>query len=260
MGDTTETLLKLRKVTRTLADSLQSQMTEYLTTLMPLFRPKTVLGDYVQGVGTKDAPKRADKAFKDLQALWATFATGRQLGGDRSLNAPLELSATGLEVSPVEYPYHVNIGADSKAFTVRSPLRWILSYSGFAPSTLAELLTQRSRGTADDLHRFALHYLALQIVISHQPGLSTMLEALHFPVTFERPERFGGLPLTVISCAVSTRRPSDDVILQSAELTGMNAFEEVVVVSDIEQLANPLQGKMFDAVTAVDSSLLAARQ
>jgi hypothetical protein len=260
MGDTTETVLKLRKVTRTLADSLHAQMSEYLATLMPLFRPKTVLGDYVQGPGAKEAPKRADKAFKELQSAWTAFGPGRPIAGDRALNPPLELSAGGLEVSPVEYAYHMTRGSDSKAFMVRAPLKWTLSYSGFGPAALAELMHSKGRGSLDELQRFALHYLVLHVVIANQPGLSAILEALHFPITFERSDRFGGLPVPIISCAVSTRRPSDDVILQSAELTGMNAFEEIVVVSDIERLADPLQQRMLDAVRGVDSGLLAARR
>lgn len=255
MADTTEGLLKLRRLTRSLADSLQSQMTEYLATLTPLFRPKAVLGDYVQGVGGKEAPKRADKAFQELQSLWASFAGSRGLGIERSLNPPLELAGTGLEFSPMDYEYHATHGQDSKSLTVRSPLKWILSYSGFGPGRLAELVSQRGRH-AEELQRFALHYLALHVVVAHQPGLSKILEELHFPITTERPDRLGGLPVTMISCAVSTRRPSDDVIVQSAELTGMNAFEEVIVVRDIERLDNPLQRRLLDAVRAVDTNLL----
>jgi len=45
---------------------------------------------------------------------------------------------------------------------------------------------------------------------------------------------------------VSTRRPSDQVILQSAELTGMDAFEEVVNVPDLAQLRDPLKERLLD--------------
>ena len=48
---------------------------------------------------------------------------------------------------------------------------------------------------------------------------------------------FGPLPITRIGVAISTKRPSDDVILQSAELTGMDAFEEVVNVEDLSAAA-----------------------
>jgi hypothetical protein len=43
-------------------------------------------------------------------------------------------------------------------------------------------------------------------------------------------------------------RPSDDIILETAELTGMDAFEEVVNLEDVSALADPLKQRLADAV------------
>jgi hypothetical protein len=253
MPDTVNSLLTLRKLTRQVADDLRAEMTEHLATLTPLFRPRMVLGDYVRGVGAKEAPKRADKAFKDLQAAWESLPFGRS-----ALIAPLDVAGATLEITPMEYGYSAIHGTGTKPFTVRCPLRWVLSYAGFAPARLAELLAGKERNT-EELQRFVLHYLTLSVVIAQQPGLLKILDALHYPVVTERPEAFGGVPITYISCAIRTRRPADDVIVQSAEITGMDAFEEVVVVEDIEQMPDALRERMLATVRAVDEALLSPR-
>ena len=55
---------------------------------------------------------------------------------------------------------------------------------------------------------------------------------------------------------MSTRRPADSVIFQSAELTGMDAFEEVVVVDDITRMTDPGRDRMLEIVRAQGPSLL----
>ena len=47
---------------------------------------------------------------------------------------------------------------------------------------------------------------------------------------------------------VATERPSDAVIIESAEVTGMDAFEEVVKVEDIERLRDPLRERLLEMV------------
>src|SRR6059058_5096549 len=45
---TTQRLLALRKLTRALADLLRGQAKDYLATLGPLFRPRSILGGYTE--------------------------------------------------------------------------------------------------------------------------------------------------------------------------------------------------------------------
>ena len=128
---------------------------------------------------------------------------------------------------------------------VRSPLTWTLTYSGYAPSRLPELLKARLQAP-DDLAQFVNSYLLMHVVATNSAGLMALLEALHFPIGSTTLRDFGGLPITRIGVGVSTRRPSDQVILQSAELTGMDAFEEVVNVPDLAQLRDPLKERLLD--------------
>jgi hypothetical protein len=128
---------------------------------------------------------------------------------------------------------------------VRSPLTWTLTYSGYPPTRLPELLKAKLQ-TGDELGQFVVSYLLMHVVISNSPGLVSVFDALHFPITTTTVPEFGPLPITRVGVAVSTTRPSDDVILQSAELTGVDAFEEVVNVQDLSNLRDPLKQRLFD--------------
>jgi hypothetical protein len=242
--DSTHSLLVLRKLTRAIADVVRPQMTEYLGTLAPLLRPKMILGDHVED-GSKESTRRSDKAFKDLQALYESVAGTKPFNLPRELTLPLRLVGSGLEITPVDTPHTIKSGSDTRTIMVRSPLTWTLTYSGYAPTRLPELLKVKLQ-TGDELGPLVVSYLLMHIVVTNSPGLMNVFNALHFPITTTTVPEFGPLPITRIGVAVSTTRPADDVILQTAELTGMDAFEEVVNVKDLSQLRDPLKDRLME--------------
>ena len=244
--DSTQSLLVLRKLTRAIADIARAQMTEYLATLAPLLRPKVVLGDYVED-GSKESTRRSDKAFKELQTLYEKVAATKPFALPRELTLPLRLAGTGLEITPVDTPHVIQSGSDTRTIMVRSPLTWTLTYAGYAPTRLPELLKAKLR-TSDELQQLVISYLLMHVVTTNSPGLMSALDALHFPVATTTVPEFGPLPITRIGVAISTTRPSDEVILQTAELTGMDAFEEIVNVQDLSRLRDPLKDRLMDAV------------
>ncbi len=246
--DSIQSLLVLRKLTRAIADLVRVQMTEYLTTLTPLLRPKTVLGDYVQG-GQKEPNHRADKLFKELQALYDKAAPLKPFTLSRELAPPFNLGGLGLEITPLDYAHVAQAGPDKRKIMVRCPLTWVLTYSGFAPTRLQELLDTRTRA-AEELQRFIVGQIVMHLATTSQPGVTQILEALHFRVTTRKSPEFGELPLTLISAAISTTRPSDAVIVESAELTGMDAFEEVVNPEEIARLTDPLRDRLLEIARA----------
>jgi hypothetical protein len=242
--DSTQSLLVLRKLTRAIADVVRVQMTEYLATLAPLLRPKMVLGDHVED-GTKESGRRSDKAYKDLQTLYESIAGTKPFNLPRELTLPLRLVGSGLEITPVDTALAIKSGSDTRTIMVRSPLTWTLTYSGYPPTRLPELLKAKLQ-TGDELGQLVVSYLLMHVVVANSAGLKSVFEALHFPITTTTVPEFGPLPITRIGVAISTTRPSDDVILQSAELTGMDAFEEVVNVKDISQLRDPLKHRLLE--------------
>ena len=52
--------------------------------------------------------------------------------------------------------------------------------------------------------------------------------------------------MTRIGIGISTTRPSDEVVVESAELTGMDAFEEVVNVDEIARVPDPFKTRLLE--------------
>jgi hypothetical protein len=240
----TARLLTLRKLTRVIADLLRGQMKEFLSTMAPLFHPKTVLSSYVEGT-TFDASRIGEKAFKDLQEQYQLIARSRIYNLPQDFRTPLEVINPKLEMTPVEYTHVVTSGDTSKNIVVTSPLKWSLTYAGFGPARLKALL-QQSKQTNDDLQQLVLHYLMMDTVVSKQSGIRHILDALHFPLVTEKSTEFGDLPLTYIASSITTMLLPDEVIIESTEISGMYAFEEVVNTSDVARLRDPLKEQLIE--------------
>jgi hypothetical protein len=242
----TERLLALRKLTRAITDVLRGQMKEYLGTLAPLLRPHAILGGYVQGA-SKDIIKGADQAFKELQTLYESIASSKPYNLPGELRPPLDIISSALDMTVMEYEYTAHNDKEAKTILITSPLKWALTYTGFAPARLKEMLAVRSRD-ANELRSFILHYLVMHTVISKQSGIRKIFDALHFPISTEQSPEFGDLPVTYISSSITTLRPPDEVLIKSAEVSGMNAFEEVVNISDAEKMRDSLKDRLLEIV------------
>lgn len=243
--DSIQSLLVRRKLTRAIADVVRAELTLQLATLAPLFQPQTVLGDRIQG-GHTDSMRKAEQVLKEVQAAYESIAPVKPFSLRRELTLPFDFPKASLEITPVEYIHAIQTGGPTKAITVRCPLTWTLSYAGFAPTRLQELLDPRIRG--EQLQRFILSYLFMHQVVSHQQGLLPILDALHFSVTTTKVPPFGELPITRIASHITTMRPSDAVVLESAELTGMDAFEEVANADDISGLKDSFKERLLEIV------------
>jgi hypothetical protein len=243
--DSIQSLLVLRKLTRAITDAVRTQMVEHLATLTPLFRPAAVLGEYVQG-GQKESSRKADKAFRELESLYQTVCTTKPFNLPKEPpSPPLNILSTGLEISAYDYAHLIPTGSSTRRIMVRAPLTWTLTYTGFGPARLQELLNTKMRSN-EEVMKVVLSYLALHVVLNNQPGLLKIFEALHLPITTAKVPEFGDLPVTRIAAGVATRRPADSVILESAELTGMDAFEEVVDVEEVTKLQDPMRETLLN--------------
>lgn len=235
-------LVQLRKATRTVADTLRTQLKEYLSTLMPLFRPKAALGDFVAG-GPKESPANADKALAEIQSLFARVASDKPFNLDPELAAPLEISHTPLEIQTYEYTYTAEGPSGNKTVKVISPLKWVLSYPGYSLNALRELIAQRNPAE-EALRRFAIHGAVLHYMMFRQPVLPKMFEALRFPINAGQLPEFGNFPVVSIFSAVPTIRPSDEVIIDSTEISGTSLFEEVVDPDAVNLVRDPLREQL----------------
>ncbi|HEX4951015.1 MAG TPA: hypothetical protein VFZ34_30430 [Blastocatellia bacterium] len=237
-------LLALRKLTRAITEVLRGQMKEYLTTIAPLLRPKTALGEYIKS-SARETASGASAAFKELQNLYEAIAKNKPFLLNKELDASLDIMNTSIESTPMEYVYEAKTESHSKTITITSPLQSILTYAGYAPAKLKELLADRYR-TPEKVQEFIVHYLALHITITRQPGLAQMLNSLHFPLVTKRLPEFGELPITCLTSAITTIRPPDSVLIEATELSGLDAFEEVVSLEDIAGLRDPLKERLLE--------------
>jgi hypothetical protein len=240
----TQQLLSLRKATRSIAELLRGQMKDYVSTLAPLFSPRNVLGNYAES-GAYQASHTGEKAFSELRELYQKIGQSNLYQLPSELKTPLEVISTQLEMTPVEYTHPAVSDGETKSIVVTSPLKWALTYRGFGVSRFREVLSNRDR-TTDDVQQFVLHYLMMYTVVTKQPGLANILEQLRFPVSVEYVTEFGDVPLTYISSSISTVRPSDRVLLESSEVSGMNAFEELVQLEDIPRLRDHLKEQLIE--------------
>lgn len=243
--DNIQSLLALRKLTRTIADAVRAQMAEYLATISPLLRPTAILGDYIQG-GVKESPVKTDRVFKEVLALYQAIAPAKPFSLPRDLATPFNFPSVNLEITPVEYMHGARDGANTRNIAVKRPLSWTLAYSGCAPSRVAQLVGDSTKMRAtDELQKLVLGNVILHAALNSLPGLLHMFDGLHFPITTDRLPEFGDLPITRVGVAISTARPSDAVVIESAELTGVDAFEEVVTLEDIAGLSDPFKERLL---------------
>ncbi|HKV37686.1 MAG TPA: hypothetical protein VJX67_00625, partial [Blastocatellia bacterium] len=165
------------------------------------------------------------------------------------LKVPIDIVSSAIEITPVEYRYQATANQHSKSVSITSPFSWVLSYSGFAPATLNELSADTPEGSAE-IQSFILHHLVMHVVMTRQQGISNIFEALRFPISSKRSPELGGLPLTYISCCISTIRPPDSVIIESTEISGTDAFEEVVNIENVDQIRDPIREEVLELVKA----------
>ncbi len=241
-------LRSLRKLTRAIAESLRSELKEHLGTVTLLLRPRTVLGDFVEG-SVRGEVKGSDAAFRDLRSRYEAVAGGRPFSLPKELSSPVEILSSNVEIVPLEYPHVARSGSETKTIAVTQPLKWILTYSGLAPTRLRELMATKIPDSAQ-VKDVILHALVLDTVLARQPGLLAVFEALRFPVVTEKLPGFGDVPVTCISSSVRTVRPPDDVLIESTEISGLNAFEEVVNARDIEEMQDPFREKLLEVIKA----------
>jgi hypothetical protein len=243
---TTQKLLTLRKLTRTAGDIINGQMKEYIASLAPLFRPRGIFGEHIQG-GGKEVVKGSEQAFKELKALYENVATVAPFYLPKELNSPLMQMTSSLELTLWEYQHTATTDRETKTIVVTCPFKSMVTYAGYSLRQLKELLVSRNRNDGE-LQQFVLHYLGMHIVISKQPGLVNILNTLHYPLASSQLPGFGALPITYITSSISTSLPPDALVIESTELSGKDAFEELINVEDVANLGDPFKDRLIAAL------------
>lgn len=243
---TIQRLLAHRKLTRAVADLLRARMVAYVTTLAPIIRPRADLTDYVPG-GIKGPVRGAAKTFDELTARYDAIARAKPFNLMADLKAPIGAMGAALEMTPVEYEHVAAAGTESKRVVITQPLTWVLSPAGLGPERLRDMLRTRPPD-ADQLQRLIVQYVVLDLMLASHPGIGQILAALHFPLRGGKLADLGELPITFITASVPTLRPPDEVIMESTEVSGQDAFQEIVDIDAIVALRDPLREELLGLV------------
>jgi hypothetical protein len=127
-------------------------------------------------------------------------------------------------------------------------LKWILSFEGFGPSRLNELLAATGDNVGSKLQESVLHYLLLHITLEKRTGVRNLLQALRYKVSTEQLPEYGNLPLVILSAPLNTVRPPDRVMIESTEISGTRQFEEVVDPEAITNIEDPVKKKLSSLI------------
>jgi hypothetical protein len=203
-------------------------------------------------IALKEVVKGADRSFQDLESLYGTIARKRPYDLGIGLTPPLPINTSALEIQPFDYPHVARSERQSKRVMVTAPLTWIVTYAGFSLARLRALVADPNR-SREELQRVLTHHLLLHVVLERKSGLRALLGALNFPVKTETVAEFGELPLTIITSAVKTERPPDDVILESTDLSGVDATEEIVRVTNVAAMTDVRRKRLLDIVEAEEA-------
>lgn len=244
-------LLELRKRTRAVAQFFQDELTGHLVTLTPLFSPRAIFGRHIRGAD-KTNSQQTDAAFAELEALYAQVNKVYPLNLRESFDRPMELLGSAPSVQPLQYQHEAqgtSTGTGTgtgtvKSVTVTTPLRWALSYANCVPDKLRLLIANQGSATGHELEQCVLNYLMLQITLQRRPGIGRLFNGLRLNLRFDTLEEFGAIPIALIEAPIPTFRPPDDIIIESTEVSGGTTFEEIINISAIAQLPDPLREKL----------------
>ena len=242
MSDRTVTFQELpaaRRTTEAISQYLQQRLSTYLDTLKALLAPERVFGKHVGGKGDVMG---VDKAVNQVAQSYREVA-GKPLELPREFD-PEWLAGTGsrLELHRIEYVHTASANNTAKPIHITSPVRWILAYgSAITPFQALQIAAGKERDQSGALRQFAVNALVMQQVLARYPGLAEIFKDLRFELRIEHFPDTGKLPFATISSFIPSYRPSDELILTATEFSGVAAFIELIDISALDTLRDPLK-------------------
>jgi hypothetical protein len=236
---TFEQLVELREKTEVISQFLHKRLKVYVETLRLLLAPGRLLGKYV---GVKEDVLGADKALAQLRELYRGVC-GKPFALSAELDeGPLKLLDNRLELYPWEYTYQAKNERETKAVTITSPVRWILTYSaGYTLSQVLQAVIGKEQRQTDALRQFVVNALVMHLVLAKYPGIVQLLTDLRYQVSIDKSSTLGELPLITLSACLPSFRPSDELLLTAIRFSGVPVFIELIDVAMLDTLHDPLK-------------------
>jgi hypothetical protein len=236
-----------RRSTQAVSDFLEKQLLGYLDTLRSLLLPDRVLGKFA---GSKFEVPGAEKALTELQENYRRLP-------NKPFDFPKEfetdwLGEVGAKLDVQRWEYYREISTEfgKRTILITSPTRWVLAYGpGYSVSQAIRAFAQKQdrRGT-DQLRQFVINTLVMQSLIARSGGLSSILAELRYDVTTGSHPAFSGLPAIVIQSQIPTFLPPEPIIAAATDLSGVDAFIELIDVESIRQLSDPFKQRISELI------------
>lgn len=239
-GLNVDQVLRLHEITKDVSKFFESQLRTYLQALNPLFRPRRILGEYVEAPARESAVG-AETNLEQLKELYKR-ASGRPIELHSQLTTPIQSISTQLQIHPWDYIHNVDRGGNRKKIAVRSPLSWVVSYpSTYSLSMFREVLRGDHERDQSHLGAFVLRACMMSLMFEKLPELRSLIEGLRYRVEIRKSSELGDLPLVTLSAPFPTIRPADEIVLLASGVSGGSAFEEILDLEATRQLPDPLK-------------------
>jgi hypothetical protein len=252
---TLEHLLRLHGVTKGISSLCSRQLRAHLDTLAPLFRPRRILGDYMEGVG-KEPVAGSERTWTELQDLYRRVAV-RPFDLRPELPNPLESLSSSLQLHEWEYTHSIQTERGWQAVQVTSPLTWVIGYStSYSPGSLRQRVQQNAhQKDLETVRAFVLRACILHLLFQKHPPLTALLTSLRYRVEVRTSKNLGELPLVTVSLPFNTVRPSDEMVTRAAGFAGGDHFTEVIDLDGVRELQDPLREEVAQILKQHGESL-----
>jgi hypothetical protein len=238
---TIDELSELREKTEKVSALLRARLEQQLETLRPILAPSMLLGKHARG-GEKSYVPQAEKAFEELKERFAAVC-----GSPFNLPKQLQQDPVTLDGRVVLYPwlYTAKLGAEGKAVTMTSPVKWVANYRcGYTLEQIRQAGERKESLRPDEARDFALGALALGALLEGATRLRELLGDLRWEVRTETCDGLGRLPLVTFTAALRPFRPADDLILAATRFSGVNEFIELIDQDAVRGLEDPLRRRI----------------
>jgi hypothetical protein len=235
-----EQLLHLHTLTKEVSKFCQRQLRAYLDTLAILFRPRRILGEFIEG-SERESVGGSDRTLGELRDLYRRVAL-RPFDLRPELSVPIDSISTQLQLHEWEYLHETRTDRGYRAIKVTSPLTWVIAYnSPYSLSILRQVLAGQEARDPDSVRAFILRACILHFQFARFPAIADLLAGLRYRVEVRRSPELGELPLVTVSAPLSTIRPPDNLVTMASGLAGGAAFAEVLDLDSIRNLRDPLR-------------------
>src|SRR5882757_85377 len=241
-----EQLLHLHTLTKEVSKFCQRQLRGHLDTLALLFRPRRILGEFIEG-SERESVGGSDRTLAELRDLYKRVAL-RPFDLRPELPVPIESISTSLQLHEWEYLHETKTDRGWRTIKVTSPLTWVITYtSPYSLSILRQVLAGQEARDPDAVRAFVLRACILHLQFSKFPAIAELLGGLRYRVEVRRSPELGELPLVTVSAPLSTVRPPDNLITMASGLAGGAAFAEILDLDSVRNLRDPFR----EEVTAI---------